>query len=467
MAILKVMKDSKDFSASVDYCEGLVNTNEPDKCVLKGGYLCNIDKIREQTELTREQFGKNSGRQGKHYSLNFAIDELDKTPEGYQKALEMGLLWAKETFPKNQVGVFVHGNTDNIHCHILVHSLDIETGKKLQVAKNDLLPFKEKANEICNDYGINVILEKDLNAEIEYNNVISAHTPEKSWTEKIKKDIDSVRKIATSFTDFEEKLNEKHISIEKKQFINKNTNEVQNYILFRDLNAEKETGKDRKIKNTRLGKKFYEDELINQFKKNSSINYIETNKENKSIASKRVSINERSSKLPSPKVNLNLNDNTKDKLEALEEKKQAVFDDTRERLKHAQSQEEAQQIKKEEQVKKEFISREKEAQLINDEFYSRMLTFFSQTNQNFPHATKFNSDENSLYMGGLYRTKFKFTYENGNVTFSEKKGEEYEVYKTEPLKSEEEYQKNSQYIRKQSGQHEAYFINIARNGMER
>ena len=139
MALLKVMKDSKDISSSIDYCEGLTQTNEPDKCVLKMGYMCDIDNFREESELVRDQFGKNKGRQAKHYTLNFAEDELQQTPEDYQKCLEMGWLWAKKTFPNNQVGIYVHGNTDNVHCHILVHTVDIETGKKLQVS-NEAFP---------------------------------------------------------------------------------------------------------------------------------------------------------------------------------------------------------------------------------------------------------------------------------------------------------------------------------------
>ena len=42
---------------------------QDNKCVLKGGYNCEIDRIRQETEETRELFNKQGGGQAKHYVL--------------------------------------------------------------------------------------------------------------------------------------------------------------------------------------------------------------------------------------------------------------------------------------------------------------------------------------------------------------------------------------------------------------
>jgi hypothetical protein len=41
----------------------------------------------------------------------------------------------------------VHGNTENVHCHILVHSVSIEDGRKLQLKKGALGDLKQSADE--------------------------------------------------------------------------------------------------------------------------------------------------------------------------------------------------------------------------------------------------------------------------------------------------------------------------------
>ena len=59
----------------------------------------------------------------------------------------MGYLFAERAFPEQEVGIFVHGNTENVHCHILVHSVSIEDGRKLQLKKGALGDLKQSADE--------------------------------------------------------------------------------------------------------------------------------------------------------------------------------------------------------------------------------------------------------------------------------------------------------------------------------
>lgn len=454
MALLKVMKDSKDISSSIDYCEGLTQTTEVDKCVLKTGYMCDINDFRNQAELVQDQFGKKTGRQAKHYTLNFAEDELNQTPEDYQRCLEMGWLWAKENFPKNQVGIYVHGNTDNVHCHILVHTLDIETGNKLQVSKNDLQKFKESANSICNEYGINLLLEKNQSKEFEYKNIVSAHNKEKSWTETLKEKIDEVRLTATSYDDFKNKLDEKGITLERKSFTNYETNETKNYILITDVSAENESGKERKVKNTTLGKRFEEGQLNKQFNKNNAIISSEkqTVTRNKVYFSKKVT-----------PVSIHLSGNETEKEEYINDKQTMINEHTKEKLRESKSQEESERIKKEEKEQKEFVSREKEIQQSDDDFYDSMIMFFNKTNQKNPRSSLFVQNENTLYMGGYTRTKFKINYKESEVSFSKKNGKEYEVYKSFSVKSKDDFSKVTQEINTNARKHELYAIQMGQN----
>lgn len=88
------------------------------------------------TEETRELFNT-SRAVGRLSIMSWASPRTNwgRPPEDYQKCLEMGYLFAERAFPEQEVGIFVHGNTENVHCHILVHSVSIEDVRKLQLKK--------------------------------------------------------------------------------------------------------------------------------------------------------------------------------------------------------------------------------------------------------------------------------------------------------------------------------------------
>lgn len=232
------------------------------------------------------------------------------------------------------------------------------------------------------------------------------------------------------------------------------------------MSAENESGKERKAKNTTLGRRFEEDRLENQFAKNrgvsstqkQNINDISPARSDKKSATKPTSI-------PSS-INLQLPDDRKEKEEMIDDKKELIDEDTREKLREAKSQEEAERIKKEEQEQKELVSREKEIQQADDQFYARMMFFFNQMNQSYPRSTKFSKEDRSLYMGGVTRTKFKLTYENQEVSFSQKKGDQYESYKALPVRSEEDYVETTKEVEKRSRQQEVHAMQM-RQGIER
>lgn len=365
MAILKALKDSKDFSASVDYCEGVTaKEGEKDKCVLKGGYNCDIDRIRQETEETRELFNKKAGRQAKHYVLSFSEEELGQTTDDYQKCLEMGYLFAEKAFPKQEVGIFVHGNTDHVHCHILVHSVSIEDGRKLQLKKDALDDLKQSAGEICQEYGIGLRTQKS--AEYEHKSVVSAHAKEKSWTERIKQEVNSVLNQAVSYADFEERLKKAGISCEKKQFTDKKTGQTQDYILFSYFDEEK--GKERKIKNTTLASRFRNERLQTRFEQNHTYQ-----------TGKRVEVSPEPVKRARKPVPAPIQVHTPDKKqEALNEQKQAIFNETRAKMREADSQEEVERIKKDEEIKQEWVDREKEIKQKEDLAYKNRMALLKK-----------------------------------------------------------------------------------------
>lgn len=158
--------------------------------------------------------------------------------------------------------------------------------------------------------------------------MVSAHDKGKSWTEKIKNEVDSVLEHAVNYSDFEKKLQEVGISCEQKQFTDRKTGKAQDYILFSYFDEEK--GKERKIKNTTLASRFRNEQLQRKFNQN-----LTQQGRKRTGASPEPVKGSRTPAFASIQVN------TPDrKQEALNEQKQAIFDETREKMREADSQEE-------------------------------------------------------------------------------------------------------------------------------
>lgn len=90
--------------------------------------------------------------------LLYRLDDFKKKSES--QVFSLGYALDTKNQPTTEVGIFVHGNTDNVHCHILVHSVSIENGRKLQLKKDALSGLKQAAGEICQEYGIGLRIQR-------------------------------------------------------------------------------------------------------------------------------------------------------------------------------------------------------------------------------------------------------------------------------------------------------------------
>ncbi|WP_460366053.1 relaxase/mobilization nuclease domain-containing protein, partial [Staphylococcus aureus] len=66
------------------------------------------------------------------------------TPE---QCNQLGLELAEKIAPNHQVAVYTHADTNHVHNHIVINSIDLETGKKYQSNKNCLLYTSDAADD--------------------------------------------------------------------------------------------------------------------------------------------------------------------------------------------------------------------------------------------------------------------------------------------------------------------------------
>src|SRR5699024_6406882 len=110
-----------------------------------------------------ELFSKNDGIQAHHVIQSFKPDEV--TPE---KANQVGLELAKKLAPNHEVAVYTHDDTNHVHNHIVINSVNFETGKKYQAhGKEAIERDRSLSHEVCKSHVLSFL--KKHNANVRHN----------------------------------------------------------------------------------------------------------------------------------------------------------------------------------------------------------------------------------------------------------------------------------------------------------
>ncbi len=100
---------------------------------------CDVDYAKSAFKQTRALYGKENGIQAHTIIQSFKPGEV--TPE---QCNQLGLELAEKIAPNHQVAVYTHADTDHVHNHIVINSIDLETGRKYQSNKNNVNSLKKQ-----------------------------------------------------------------------------------------------------------------------------------------------------------------------------------------------------------------------------------------------------------------------------------------------------------------------------------
>lgn len=117
------------------------------------GKNCDPLNAFEDFCLTKQMFGKISGRQHIHFTQSFHGNEAspDLAFHIAQRLLE------HPVFKGFQVVAATHTDTDNIHNHFVINTVNMETGKKWKLSEEELQELKDYSDELCDEYSLEVI----------------------------------------------------------------------------------------------------------------------------------------------------------------------------------------------------------------------------------------------------------------------------------------------------------------------
>ncbi len=146
----------------IEYICDPAKTNES----LTGSVCCSKKYPYNDMISTKRLHHKASGKQYEHYVVGFAPEDRIDFDKALRVINDIALY-----FKDNQSIFTLHNNTEHLHAHVIMNSIDCN-GKRFRQWKPQLNEFKVYVNQVCNNYGIKqvngVLLRTPTENEAEY-----------------------------------------------------------------------------------------------------------------------------------------------------------------------------------------------------------------------------------------------------------------------------------------------------------
>src|SRR5699024_11721041 len=102
-----------------------------------------------------ELFSKYDGIHAHHVIQSYKPDEVTR-----EQADQVGLELAEKLAPGHEVGVYTHDDTDHIHNHIVITSVNCENGKNYQAHGNEAIESaRSLSDEVWKSHELSVVIE--------------------------------------------------------------------------------------------------------------------------------------------------------------------------------------------------------------------------------------------------------------------------------------------------------------------
>lgn len=235
MAVISAGKASKSALGSMKYVEFEKHSSNH-RAIFTAGIECSnyyLDASQDFQHVAHT-FHKEGGRQAHHMVLAFSPEEeRDFTPE---QLMEKSIEVAKDVFPKHQIWLGMHDDTDHLHTHLIINAVNYETGKKLQIAgRKGMHEIMEKVQAKAQELGLDNHLEpgvkKDLNiGDIATHNTVERKilTGDNSWKKDMALTVLNALDTTTNPDEFIANCNDKGLGC--------SWEENRKHIVFYDLN---------------------------------------------------------------------------------------------------------------------------------------------------------------------------------------------------------------------------------------
>lgn len=178
------------------------NPDKTEKQFYTTGINCEVKDSVKQMQLVKMIYGKENGILAFHAYQSF--NEGEVTPE---IAHEIGVKLANEMWgDRFQVVVSTHLNTQHLHNHFVINSVSFKDGKKYYSNLTNTALLRKTSDEICEEYGLNVLKEKTCKSGINFENFYKKSMRDSDYYKFAKEDIDYAIKHSYTLKQFQQML---------------------------------------------------------------------------------------------------------------------------------------------------------------------------------------------------------------------------------------------------------------------
>ncbi len=213
---------------------------------------CSIDTAATDFESVRQEHGKTGGNQALHVVQSFARGDSPRlSPEQFNA---MGKKLAEENFPGHQFVVRTHTDKIHIHNHIVVNTVNAETGRKIENKRVLIDQLRHSSDKLCIEHGLSVINPEahERGARLPRSVQQMVRAGKKSYIYDLVQKADVAKSIATNFDEYRDTLS---------GFGIRTVIEAKNISYFYP-------GKERGKRGSKLGKDYDKSGLVEAFKSN-------------------------------------------------------------------------------------------------------------------------------------------------------------------------------------------------------
>lgn len=184
---------AKSASRAINYAEK--------RAEMKSGHNLDINYAKSQMKATRSLYGKDDGIQAHTIIQSFKPEETTS-----EQANQIGRELAEKVASNHQAAVYTHTDTDHIHNHIVVNSINLESGKKYQSNAKQRHSVKDWNDSICQQHGLSVVKEKNASVRHTLAEQELLKKEKSSWKETIRQSIEKAKEETTDWDSFKSRL---------------------------------------------------------------------------------------------------------------------------------------------------------------------------------------------------------------------------------------------------------------------
>ena len=217
------------------------NPTKTEKLFYTTGINCKVDNAVKEMQFIKKLYGKEKGILAFHGYQSFKEGEV--TPE---IAHEIGVRLAEEMWgDRFQVVVSTHLNTDNLHNHFVINSVSFKDGYKYYSNLSNTALLRKTSDEICEEYGLSVLEEKNCKSGINFENFYKKSMKESEYYKFAKEDIDYAIEHSWTYQEFIKKLKDMGYEV----YFRADKISIRRYPYKRNIRIERTFGEEYSIEN--------------------------------------------------------------------------------------------------------------------------------------------------------------------------------------------------------------------------